>query len=149
MSLFETLQKDMYQAMKAGDKVETKALRRALARLKDKRIERREELSEGEEIKALQSLAKQHEESIQLYRQGNREDLVAAETAELNVLKKYLPSVMTEEETRQLVEAVIQEVGATSLADLGKVMPVLMKRGAGRLDGRRAQALVKERLGAV
>ncbi len=72
MSLFETLQKDMYQAMKAGDKVETKALRRALARLKDKRIERREELSEGEEIKALQSLAKQQEESIQLYRQVNR-----------------------------------------------------------------------------
>lgn len=147
MSLFETLQKDMYQAMKAGDKVTTKALRRALARLKDKRIERREDLSEAEEIKVLQSLAKQHEESIQLYRQGDRQDLVAAETDELNVLKKYLPSVMTEEETRQLVEIVIQEVGATSLADLGKVMPVLMKRGAGRLDGRRAQALVKERLG--
>lgn len=147
MSLFETLQKDMYQAMKAGDKVTTKALRRTLARLKDKRIERREALSEAEEIKVLQSLAKQHEESIQLYRQGDRQDLVAAETDELNVLKKYLPSVMTEEETRQLVEIVIQEVGATSLADLGKVMPVLMKRGAGRLDGRRAQALVKERLG--
>lgn len=147
MSLFETLQKDMYQAMKAGDKVTTKALRRTLARLKDKRIERREDLSEAEEIKVLQSLAKQHEESIQLYRQGDRQDLVAAETDELNVLKKYLPSVMTEEETRQLVEIVIQEVGATSLADLGKVMPVLMKRGAGRLDGRRAQALVKERLG--
>lgn len=147
MSLFETLQKDMYQAMKAGDKVTTKALRRTLARLKDKRIERREDLSEAEEIKVLQSLAKQHEESIQLYRQGDRQDLVAAETDELNVLKKYLPSVMTEEETRQLVEIVIQEVGATSLSDLGKVMPVLMKRGAGRLDGRRAQALVKERLG--
>ncbi len=139
----------MYQAMKAGDKVKTKALRRALAWLKDKRIERREELSEAEEIKALQSLAKQHEESIQLYRQGKREDLVVAETAELNVLKKYLPSAMSEEETRQLVETVIQEVGATSLADMGKVMPVLMKRGAGRLDGRRAQVLVKERLGAA
>jgi len=149
MSLFKTLQKDMYQAMKAGDKVKTKALRRALAWLKDKRIERREELSEAEEIKALQSLAKQHEESIQLYRQGKREDLVVAETAELNVLKKYLPSAMSEEETRQLVETVIQEVGATSLADMGKVMPVLMKRGAGRLDGRRAQVLVKERLGAA
>jgi len=138
----------MYQAMKAGEKVKTKALRRALARLKDKRIERREELSEAEEIKVLQSLAKQHEESIQLYRQGDRQDLVAAETAELDVLKKYLPTAMTEEETRQLVEAVVQEVGATSLADLGKVMPVLMKRGAGRLDGRLAQTLVKERLGS-
>ncbi len=134
----------MYQAMKSGQKQKATALRGVLSKLKDKRIEKQDELSEAEEIKVLQSLVKQRKESIDLYRKGGRMDLVEQESAELEILGKYLPKMMSKEEVRELVKTVVSETGASSLSDIGKVMPQVMKRGAGRIDGRVAQQIVRE-----
>ena len=94
----------------------------------------------------LQTVAKQHKESIKLYKEGNRNDLVEAEVRELGFVEVYLPSMMSEEDLRGLVSSVVAEVGATSMADFGKVMPNVMKQGAGKIDGNTAQSIVKELL---
>jgi uncharacterized protein YqeY len=81
-----------------------------------------------------------------LYKQGERNDLVNQETAELNIVEAYLPSMMTEDEIKSIVSSVIEETGASSMADFGKVMPQVMKKGAGKIDGGVAQNLLKELL---
>lgn len=146
MSFFERIQADMYQAMKAGDKSRSTALRSALARLKDQKIEKRSDLTEAEEIKILQTLVKQRRESITAYEKGGRDDLVQQESFEISVYEKYLPQMMTPEEIKQLVQAIVRETGAGGLSDIGRVMPLVMQRGAGRIDGKTAQQLVREAL---
>lgn len=146
MSLFDQIKKDMYAAMKAGDKKKTATLRAVFSRLKDKKIEKRDDLTETEEIKVLQSLVKQHKESIDTYAKGGRDDLVQSEKAELEIVESYLPQMMDENEIRALVKEVISEVGAESLADIGKVMPVIMQRGQGKIDGKTANQMVRELL---
>ncbi|MDP6339146.1 MAG: GatB/YqeY domain-containing protein [Candidatus Marinimicrobia bacterium] len=147
MSLFDQIQNDMYAAMKAGEKEKATALRTTLAKLKDKRIEKRDDLSEAEEIKVLQTLVKQRKESVELYEKGGRPELAAAEKAEIDILNGYLPQMMSEEEIRAIVQSVAEEVGATSMADMGEVMPEVMKRGKGLIDGKTAQQFVRKILG--
>ena len=146
MSLFEQIQTDMYAAMKAREKEKSGTLRIALAKLKDKRIEKREDLSEEEELKILKTLVKQRKESIQLYEKGGREDLVNAEKNEMEILNGYLPKMMSEDDIRSIVQSVVKEVGATSTADMGRVMPEVIKRGKGLIDGKTAQNFVRESL---
>jgi hypothetical protein len=81
-----------------------------------------------------------------MYKDGNREDLVEQEQAELDIVEKYLPSMMSEEEVNIVVESIIQETGATTMADFGKVMPQVMKKGAGKIDGSIAQSILKSKL---
>ncbi|NQV38368.1 MAG: GatB/YqeY domain-containing protein [Candidatus Marinimicrobia bacterium] len=147
MSLFETIQSDMYAAMKAGEKENVTTLRSAIAKLKDKKIDKRDDLTKEEEIKILQSLVKQRKESIELYIKGGREELAEKEALEITVYEKYLPSMISQDEVRIMVARIIKEVGATSMADMRKIMPLLMKEGAGRVDGKLAQQLVSELLG--
>ena len=137
----------MYVAMKAGEKETATALRSAMAKLKDKKIEKRDDLTEEEEIKVLQSLVKQRKESIEMYSKGGREELAAQEAFEIAIYDNYLPSMMSEEEVKAMVARIIKEVDATSMADMRKIMPVLMKEGAGRIDGKLAQKFVRELLG--
>ncbi len=146
MNLFEKIQSDMYQAMKDRDTIKSKTLRVVIAKLKDKKIEKRENLSEAEELKVLQTLAKQHKESIAMFRDGGRDDLVKLESEELQILEQYLPKMMTDEEIKNIVKNSIEEVDAQSLADVGKVMPVIMKKGAGKIDGKKAQLFLRELL---
>ena len=146
MSLFEHIQTDMYAAMKAREKEKSGTLRIALDKLKDKRIEKREDLSEEEELKILKTLVKQRKESIQLYEKGGREDLVNAEKNEMEILIGYLPKMMSENDIRSIVQSVVKEVGAASIADMGRVMPEVMKRGKGLIDGKTAQNFVRESL---
>ena len=146
MSLFDQIQTDMYTAMKAGEKEKSGTLRITLAKLKDKRIEKRDDLSEEEEVKILQTLVKQRKESIQLYEKGGREDLVNAEKNEMKILNGYLPKMMSEDDIRSIVQSVVKEVGAKSMADMGRVMPEVMKRGKGLIDGKTAQNFVRESL---
>ncbi len=147
MSLFETIQSDMYAAMKAGEKENVTTLRSAIAKLKDKKIEKRDDLTKEEEIKILQSLVKQRKESIELYIKGGREELAEKEALEITVYEKYLPSMISQDEIRIMVACIIKEVGATSMADMRKIMPLIMKEGAGRVDGKLVQQLVSELLG--
>ena len=147
MSLFKKIQNDMYTAMKAGEKESTNTLRITLAKLKDKQIEKRDDLTEEQVIKIIQTLVKQRKESIELYVQGGRNELADIEKNEIALLKKYLPQMISENDIKNIVETVINEVGATSMSDMGKIMPEVMKRGKGLIDGRIAQKFVQESLG--
>ena len=147
MSLFEKIQIDMYKAMKLGDKNKSATLRTALAKLKDKKIDKQDDLSQNDEIKVLQMLVKQRKESIELYEKGDRPDLADLETKEMEILNNYLPKMMDENEIKSIVKTVIDEVGATSMADMGKIMPEVMKRGKGLIDGKSAQKFVNEIIG--
>jgi uncharacterized protein YqeY len=144
--MLKKLEQDMMQALKSKEKEKAGALRLIISKCKNKAIELRKELSDQEIIKVLQTVAKQHKESIKLYKEGNRNDLVEAEVQELGFVEVYLPSMMSEEDLRGLVSSVVAEVGATSMADFGKVMPNVMKQGAGKIDGNTAQSIVKELL---
>ena len=147
MVLYEKIQSDMYTAMKAGEKEKASTLRTVLAKLKDKQIDTREPLSEKDEIKILQTLVKQRKESIDLYQKGGRSELAEAESFELEIINTYLPEMMNEDDVRKLIEEIIEETGAQSMADLGKVMPQIMKQGKGLIDGKTAQRIVSEMLG--
>jgi len=144
MSLSEQIQKDMYAAMKNGEKDKTVTLRSALSKLKDKRIDKQDDLSEQEELQVIKTMVKQRYESIEMYEKGGRDDLVAKEKTELEILETFLPQMMGAEELGALINDVIAETGATSMSDIGKIMPEVMKRSAGRADGKLAQSLVRD-----
>ena len=146
MSLFDTIQNDMYAAMKNGDKHKTGTLRVALSTLKDKKIEKREDLTDIEAIKIVQNLVKQRKEAADIYKENGRNDLMENENAELEILNAYLPQMMSEDDLRILVQKVVDDTGASSLSDIGKVMPEVMKQSAGKADGKMAQSIVRELL---
>ena len=146
MSLFDTIQSDMYAAMKSGDKHKTGTLRVALSTLKDKKIEKREDLTDVEAIKIIQNLVKQRKEAADIYKENGRNDLMENENAELEILNSYLPQMMSEDDLRVLVKKVVEETGASSLSAIGKVMPEVMKQSAGKADGKMAQSIVRDLL---
>ncbi|MDP6229727.1 MAG: GatB/YqeY domain-containing protein [Candidatus Marinimicrobia bacterium] len=147
MSLSTQIQKDMYTAMKSGEKEKATTLRGAFSKLKDKRIEKRDDLNEQEEMQVIKTLVKQRNEAIEMYTKANRDDLVSKEQSEREVLETYLPQMMNAEELDALINAVINETDAASMSDFGKVMPVVMQRSEGRADGKLVQSLVREKLG--
>ena len=146
----DTLKAAQIAAMKAGDKPRVAAVRLILAKLKDRDIELRtaSALPSDDQtvVEVLQKMAKQRRESILLYRQGEREELAAAEEAELAVIEEFLPQRLGEAETRAAIEAIKAEVGATGLKDMGKVMAELKVRHGAELDMSKASALVKAAL---
>mgnify|MGYP001809303369 FL=1 len=146
MTHFEKVQADMYTAMKSGDKEKANTLRNVLSKLKDKQIEKREALTSEEEIKILQTLVKQRKESIELYEKGGRDELVAIERQEMEIINSYLPKMMSDDSIKNIVKSVIESSGANSMADMGKVMPEVMKQGKGLIDGKTAQKFVSEML---
>lgn len=146
MSLTEQMQKDMYAAMKNGEKEKAITLRGAYSKLKDKRIDKREDLSEQEEIQVIKTLVKQRNEAIEMYTRANRDDLASKEQSEREVLETYLPQMMNEDELKKLINDVIVETDAVAMSDFGKVMPVVMQRSAGKADGRLVQSLVRKKL---
>ena len=146
MSLFDTIQSDMYAAMKSGDKHKTGTLRVALSTLKDKKIEKREDLTDVEAIKIIKNLVKQRKEAADIYKENGRNDLMENENAELEILNAYLPKMMSEDDLRILVQKVVEDTGASSLSDIGKVMPEVMKQSAGKADGKMAQSIVRDLL---
>ena len=146
MSLLDTIQSDMYAAMKSGDKHKTGTLRVALSKLKDKKIEKREDLSDVEALKIIQNLVKQRKEAADIYKENGRNDLMENEKAELEILNAYLPQMMSEDDLRVLVKKVVEETDASGLSDIGKVMPEVMKQSAGKADGKMAQSIVRELL---
>jgi hypothetical protein len=137
---------DLKDALKNQDKAKVGVLRILISKCKNKSIAIGKPLEDSEVMKVLQTAAKQHKESIKLYKQGERKDLVDQETTELNIVEAYLPSMMTEDEIKSIVLSVIEATGSSSMADFGKVMPQVMKKGAGKIDGGVAQNLLKELL---
>jgi len=146
MSLYETIQSDMYKAMKNSDKFRASTLRVALAKLKDKKIEKREDLSQNDEVKIIQNLVKQRKEAADIYEKNNRSELMKNEMDETKILSFYLPKMMSEQELSTLIKEVISDTISTSMSDMGKVMPEIMKRSAGKADGKMAQQIVSDLL---
>ena len=139
--MLKKIEKDMMSALKNKEKEKAGSLRLIISKCKNKAIELGRDLSDSEVIKVLQTAAKQHKESIKMYKEGNRNDLVEQETTELGFVEDYLPSMMDEVEVKELIKQIIEEVGATDMSDFGKVMPNVMKKGAGKIDGSLAQSL--------
>ena len=146
MRFIDTIKADMYTAMKSGEKKTAGTLRTLLAKLKDQQINTGKELLDQEGLNVIKTLVKQHRESIEIYENDNRLDLVEQEKTELNILESYLPQMMTKDETRSLVISVIEETGSIGMEDIGKVMPVVLQRGAGSVDGKTANMILKELL---
>ena len=142
MSIFNTIKSDMYDAMKAREKIKSNALRTALSKIKDKQIEKREPLNDDEIIKVLRAIVKQRDESIKLYNDAGRVDLADNEKLEKKYLETYLPKMLSNEEVAIIVETVIKELNADSINDIGKIMPIVMKRGKGLIDGNVARQIV-------
>ncbi len=146
MSLYDRLTEDMKTAMRAGDKATLGVVRRVRAAMQNARIEKRQDLDEQDEIRIVRSIAKQHRESIEQFRAGGREDLVAIEVAELAILSGYLPVEMDQAQLRSIVDAVIAETRAASMKDMGNVIKAVMVRTGGQAEGGTVSALVKVRL---
>jgi len=144
--MFDQIQNDMKTALKNGEKVKTNTLRLLISKLKNKAIEVGSSLDDKQILQAIQKTAKQHKESIKMYKEGDREDLVIQEQAELDIIEKYLPSMMDENEITTIIESIIKKTGATTMEDFGKVMPQVMKKGAGKIDGSIAQSILKSKL---
>jgi uncharacterized protein YqeY len=150
MSLTEKISSDLITAMKAKDKVALEAIRAAKTAFTLARTEKSGDavLSPDEELKIIQKLVKQRRESAAIYKEQNRPDLYEKEVAEADILEKYLPAKMSEDELMNIIKEIIARIGAKSPADMGKVMGVATKELAGKADGKEISAKVKQLLGS-
>lgn len=148
MSLEQKVNTDLKAAMLAKDEAALRSLRAIKsAILLAKTAEGASgDLSEDAEIKMLQKLVKQRKDSLEIFQQQNREDLARKEQEEISIIEKFLPQQMSPEELKAAISEIIAAVGASSPADLGKVMGVASKQFAGKADGKTISALVKELL---
>ena len=137
-------------AMKGGDKAGTQTLRLVSSAIKNRDIElRTSDKAPDDDLlvtEVLQKMIKQRRESVELYRQGKREELAAAEEAEIAVIERFLPRQMDEAEASAAIQAIIAETGASGMKDMGKVMGEVKARFAGQIDPARASAMVKAAL---
>jgi uncharacterized protein YqeY len=138
-------------AMKAKNQRAVSTLRMVLAGLKDKDIAARPSgvtaIDDGQILALMQAMVKQRRESIEMYKQGGRADLVQQESEEIAIIEGFLPQQMSEAEARAAIDAVVASTGAASIKDMGKVMAELKSRHAGQMDFAKVGALVKARLG--
>ncbi len=144
--MLDELQSALVTAMKAGDKSRTLGLRNIIGKIKAEQIDKGKKLSTEESLKILKSSAKQLKESIKQYQNGNRQDLAEKEIFELSLLEKYLPEQLSENEVREKIKTIIQDLGAQSLQDMGKVMGEAMKNLSSVADGKIVKNIVSEEL---
>lgn len=146
MDLNQELEADLKEAMKLRDEVRLTTLRLLKSALKNYEIEVGHDLSMQEALSVLQKEAKKHQDSIEQYEKANRDDLAKDEKAELEVIEKYLPEQMPEDQVAKLLDEAIQQTGATGPADMGKVIGVVRDKAQGQADGALIAKLAKERL---
>ena len=146
MNFLDTIKSDMYDAMKSGDKDKAGTLRTLLAKLKDRQINNRKDLTEKDCISVIKTLVKQREEAADMYEKAGRDSLAQKEKSEFDILNSYLPEMMSEVEIRNLVESVISETNAKGIIEMGKVMPLVMQKGGDAIDGKIANQILRELL---
>jgi uncharacterized protein YqeY len=146
MTLSEQITADMKQAMKARDKIKLDTVRMVKSALMNEKIKLGHDLSHDEELTVLNREKKQREESIAEFAKAKRDDLVTETKKELAIVEQYLPKQLSAAELDQIVGQVVEEVGAKTKADFGKVMKQLMPKIKGRADGKAASAVVKKHL---
>jgi uncharacterized protein YqeY len=144
--LAKRIQEDLKEAVRAQDRPRVSTLRMLLSALKNAELEEREELSDEKELAVVASYARRVRESIDEYSKGEREDLVAKERSELDIVMRYLPEQMNDDDIRAESMKVIAELGASTPRDIGRVMGEMMKRFKGRVDGGAVNRIVVELL---
>jgi uncharacterized protein YqeY len=146
----DSLKQALVGAMKGGDKPRTGTIRLIQSAIKNRDIELRGNANPPEDdvlvTEVMQKMIKQRRESIDMYRKGNREELAAAEEAEVAVIEEFLPKQMGDAEIGAAIDALVAETGASSVKDMGRVMALLKERHAGQLDMSKASAAVKAKL---
>ncbi|TLS50339.1 GatB/YqeY domain-containing protein [Paenibacillus antri] len=146
MNLSERLNEDMKALMKSGDKFALTVVRMIRSAVKNAEIDARRPLSDEEVMDILTREVKQRRDALQEFEKAGREDLADQAKAEIEVIQRYMPQPLTEAELTRIVEETIQEVGASSKADMGKVMSALMPKVKGRADGKQVNAAVQRLL---
>lgn len=148
MSLKTQLTEDMKTAMRAKDQVSLSTIRLINAAIKQFEVDERTEADDAKVISILTKMVKQRKDSVKIYTEAGRQDLADKENAEIEILNRYLPQMMSAEEIKTVVEAVIAETGASGMADMGKVMGVLKTRLAGKADMGEVNKVLKAALTA-
>ncbi|HET9942631.1 MAG TPA: GatB/YqeY domain-containing protein [Terriglobia bacterium] len=147
MSLQDKIQTDIADAMRTKDSLKLGVLRMMKTAVKNKEVEKMKTLDEPEVLAVFNSLVKQRKDSIDQFRKGGREELAVKEEAEIKVIESYLPAAASDEDVRRAIDEAVQETGAASMKDMGKVMKATQARLAGKtVDGARVSQMVKERL---
>ncbi|KKP69494.1 aspartyl-tRNA amidotransferase [candidate division CPR3 bacterium GWF2_35_18] len=146
MSLKENIETDLKKALKEGDKLSLSVLRMIIASIRNEKIKQNVELTDEETIKLLLREVKIRRQSIEEFKKGNRTDLADREASEIDIIQKYLPQSLTEDELGALVDIAIQKLEAKSLSDMGKVMSFVMGKTKGRAEGQKVSTLVKQKL---
>ena len=146
MSLLKNITDDMYLSMKSGDKEKANTLRTLISKLKDQQIKLRKDISDEEALKIIKTLVKQRKESAEIYSKAGREELAEKENFEISILNNYLPKLMSEEDILSLIKKIVNETNAKDLSDIGKVMPLVMQRGKGKVDGKIANRILRSLL---
>jgi len=148
MSIKEKLRDELTVALRAGNVQRKTTLRMALASIKNAEVEARGELKEDLVLNLLQKEVKARQETIEAAEQANRPDLISQAEEEIAILNEFLPEQLSEEELRTLVQGAIEESGASSMSEIGVIMGVLMPKIRGKADGKQANQIVRELLGA-
>lgn len=147
MSLTERVQKDMVDAMRAKEELRLSTLRMMKAALQMKRIDKRADLDEKEELQVFTTMIKQRKDSIEQFEKGGRPELAAKEASEITIIEGYMPKAVGEEEIVATVKAVVAEMGSPTMKDMGAVMKnVKAKFGDARVDGKLMSEEVKKQL---
>lgn len=146
MSLKETIAQQLGEATKAKDAVRMNTLRMLRAAIKNREVEVRAELEDGEIVRVIGSQIKQRKESIRQYEEGGRTDLAKKEEAEQEILMAFMPEQMSEEEVAKVVLEVMDELDAKEMKDMGRVMKAAMAKFAGSADGKMVNEIVKRKL---
>ena len=146
MSLLKNITDEMYLSMKSGDKEKANTLRTLISKLKDQQIKLRKNISDEEALNIIKTLVKQRKESAEIYSKAGREELAEKENFEISILDNYLPKLMSEEDVLSLIKKIVDEMNAKDLSDIGKVMPLVMKRGKGKVDGKVANRILRSLL---
>ncbi|GGE47192.1 hypothetical protein GCM10011391_27530 [Pullulanibacillus camelliae] len=146
MSLLDQLATDMKQAMKQKDKERLSTIRMLKSSLQNEAIHQGKDLSEDDILVVLSRELKQRKDSLQEFEQAGREDLADKVTNEIKVIEGYMPKQLSDDELSQMIDQAVQEVGASSKSDMGKVMQVIMPQVRGRADGSKVKNLVQARL---
>ena len=146
MSLLKNITDEMYLSMKSGDKEKANTLRTLISKLKDQQIKLRNDISDEEALKIIKTLVKQRKESAEIYSKAGREELAQKENFEISILDNYLPKLMSEEDVLSLIKKIVNETNAKDLSDIGKVMPLVMQRGKGKVDGKIANSILRSLL---
>ena len=144
MTLQEKIQSHLADAMRSKDSLRLSVLRMMKAAVKNKEVDKMKALEESEVLAVLNTLVKQRKDSVEQFRKGGREELAQKEEAEIKIIEEYLPAAASEEDIRQAIDEALQETGAASIKDMGKVMKAALARLAGKsIEQRRGHRRVR------